>query len=86
MDKHIPCNVDWEGYFKGKGFDDISTERYREYVFHNANIRIEQPQWLNVSASGGHRLIDGSGISHYIPSGWVHLFWEVEDNAFYFVR
>jgi len=83
----IDCNVDWNGYFKGKEFADISTELYREYVFPmGEKVRIERPQWLNVSSSGGHRIISLDRYSHYIPCKWIHLYWEVKSGSPHFVR
>ncbi len=68
-------------------FDDISTEMFRQYEFPTGQVvRIESPLWLYVSKSGGHRLVDAAGISHYIPAGWGHLWWQVKDNAPYFVK
>lgn len=62
-------------------FKDISTEEYREYVFADLIVRIEAPKKLHVSASGGHRIIDAGGVSHYVPTGWRHLSWQVKDGA-----
>lgn len=68
-------------------FADISSERWREYRFlGNETIRIERPLRLNVSESGGHRIFDAEGVSHYIPAGWIHLQWVVEDGAPNFVK
>jgi hypothetical protein len=62
-------------------FKDISSEKYRVYEFPGGDqIRIHQPQLLNVSASGGHRITDSAGISHYIPKGWIHLYWQVKEG------
>lgn len=56
-------------------FDDISSEQERTYTFPGDHkITIFDPQKLNVSRSGGHRIFDGVK-SHYIPSGWIHLEW-----------
>ena len=67
-------------------FIDISTEVYREYVFPNCEVvRINAPTGVNVSASGGHRVLDAAGISHYIPTGWIHLRWEAKPGAPAFV-
>ena len=56
-------------------------EIYRIYRFPDGNhVRIDKPVLLNVSKSGGHRILDANDISHYIPSGWVHLWWETDDN------
>ena len=85
-DKQIECNVDFNGYFRDKKFTDISSELYREYRFGNGEkVRIEAPYWLNVSESGGHRIIDLSGKSHYIPPRWIHLYWEVGKGEYNFV-
>ena len=68
-------------------FTDISSELWREYQFLGGDrIRIEEPLKLNVSESGGHRIFDSAGISHYIPAGWVHLQWAVKDGAPNFVK
>lgn len=62
-------------------FDDISSEYWREYDFGNGKkVVIEWPQMLSVSKSGGHRVFDRFGISHYIPGGWLHLSWEASPN------
>jgi len=68
-------------------FVDISSEHWREYRFHNGEkVRIEAPLKLNVSDSGGHRIFDATGVSHYIPAGWIHLMWEAKDGAPNFVK
>lgn len=62
-------------------FSDISTESYRTYVWADGfTVTITDPTWLNVSKSGGHRLFDKSGISHYIQPGWRHLFWDAGEG------
>lgn len=71
----------------GLEFSDIGTEVSRQYRFpDDAVVWIDEPLKLNVSASGGHRIFDASGASHYIPSGWVHLSWRVKDGAPNFVK
>jgi len=68
-------------------FTDISSELWREYRFLNdATVRIEEPLKLNVSASGGHRIFDAAGVSHYIPTGWIHLMWMTKDGSPNFVK
>lgn len=68
-------------------FTDISSEAWREYQFQSgAIVRIEKPLRLNVSASGGHRIFDAQGESHYIPFGWIHLRWEAKPGEPNFVR
>jgi hypothetical protein len=66
-------------------FADISSEKYREYVFPVGVVRIENPLQLNVSKNG-HRVFDAQGVSHYIPQGWIHLKWEVKEGKPNFVK
>lgn len=66
-------------------FVDISSEAWREYKRSDAVIRVDQPVALHVSKSGGHRVFDAEGVSHYIPSGWIHLRWKVKDDMPHFV-
>lgn len=83
----------------GLTFTDISSELYREYTFPNdkriytdngyvdvVKVRVYLPLKLNVSDSGGHRIFDKSGKSHYIPKGWVHLEWEASAGSPHFVK
>jgi hypothetical protein len=57
-------------------FSDISDELSRTYRFAGGEeVVITRPTALNVSASGGHRVLDAAGDSHYIPTGWIHLTW-----------
>lgn len=66
----------------GLQFTDISSEAWRRYDFPSGmTVMIKEPQFLNVSKSGGHRLLDGDGTSHYIPGGWHHLSWRSHDGG-----
>jgi hypothetical protein len=57
---------------------DISSEEWREYVFPDEEtVRIESPKKLKVT-DNGHRVIDGEGLGHYIPMGWIHLYWKAD--------
>lgn len=67
-------------------FTNISSEEYREYRFAGETVRITAPCWLNVSASGGHRILDAVGLSHYIPTGWIHLQWKAKEGQPHFVK
>lgn len=61
----------------GLQFTEINSEKYRVYEFPGGEqVRIDNPTHLNVSKSGGHRILDAQGISHYIPPTWIHLYWE----------
>jgi hypothetical protein len=66
-------------------FQDISNELYRTYVFPNGSqVTIHEPQGLNVKrkADGdSHRLFDTTGTCHYVPAGWVHLFWQAKPGT-----
>lgn len=66
-------------------FLPLEDEQYRVYEFTGGDqIRINAPVALHVSKSGGHRILDSMGISHYIPAGWIHLFWVVVDGQPHF--
>ena len=67
-------------------WSNIDHEKYRTYVFpFEVKITIVNPKLLYVSESGGHRVLDGNDVAHYIPDGWIHLYWETNDeNAFRF--
>jgi hypothetical protein len=67
-------------------FTDISSEAWREYQFQGGQIvRIDRPFRLHVSDDGGHRVFDEHGVSHYIPSGWIHLSWKAREGEPHFV-
>jgi len=60
-------------------FSDLSDEQYRVYEYPDGSaVRLDNPTNLNVSKSGGHRVSTKDGVSHYIPSGWNHLWWLVK--------
>ena len=79
-------------------FKDISTELYRVYVFpalrdgeKNVEYRIEEPDVASFKAptvwcgGGSHRVVDRSGKAHYIPSGWIAMYWEKPDGVYPFL-
>lgn len=70
-------------------FVDISSELWRIYEYftegHLEAIMIDEPCWLAVS-TGGHRVLDSSGICHYIPKGWKHLKWKPRAGEPHFVK
>ncbi len=65
-------------------FRNLSDEQYRVYDFGDHQVRLVKPMKLNVSESGGHRVFTADGVSHYIPSGWVHLYWVVKEGCPHF--
>jgi hypothetical protein len=67
-------------------FKDISDEVHRTYEFPGGDIvTIIDPIKINVSKSGGHRILDAAGTSHYIPPKWIHLKWTVKGDSPAFV-
>ena len=66
----------------GFEFKDISAETGREYTFPNGTtLTIQNPLYLHVSTSGGHRLFDAQGTSWYIQplEGWS-INWKVKEG------
>jgi hypothetical protein len=71
----------------GLNFIDISSEEYRVYTHSKElSIKISNPLWLNVAPSGGHRIFDAEGVSHYVPKGWIHLMWKAKEGSPHFVK
>lgn len=70
----------------GLEFTDISSELYRQYDYIDYAIRLEDPVYLNVSASGGHRVFTADGCSHYLAAGWRHLSWKAKPGRPNFVK
>lgn len=71
----------------GLEFTDISSEEFRQYDFgDHRHVRINAPLQLHVSPSGGHRVFDSKGVSHYIPPTWYHLYWKAKDGQPHFVK
>jgi|TARA_R110000823_G_C15582667_1_gene463237 hypothetical protein len=67
-------------------FIDIDSELKREYVFTREDtVVIENPIKLCVKPNG-HRVWDAQNVSHYIPSGWIHLRWQVKEGEPNFVK
>ena len=69
-------------------FTDISSEEWRKYTFPDGEVVfIANPAWLNVNPkSGGHRLLDQQGESHYVPANWLCLTWKALDGQPHFVK
>jgi hypothetical protein len=69
-------------------FDDISSETEREYIFPNGQrLWIGNPLYLNVSASGGHRLYTEDGWCWYVqPKESWGIKWKVKEGEPHFVK
>ena len=85
-------NLSFKDFNNGSNlkFSDISSETYREYVYKEKEditiIKIINPVALNVNPiSGGHRVWDANGVSHYIKPGWKEIRWEVKKGEPNFV-
>ena len=71
----------------GLEFKEIFAEKQRTYEWADGyKLTIEYPQYLNVSPSGGHRILDAKEVSHYIPAGWRHLYWTAQEESANFVK
>ncbi len=71
----------------GLSFTDISTEAVRRYHFKNDEVVvIPGPLMLHVSRTGGHRIYDENGVSHYVPKGWLELTWVAKAGEANFVK
>ena len=72
-------------------FTDISSEEYRIYTFLSTNgnlsqIKITDPQWLNVSETGGHGIVNSVDECVYIPTGWISIHWIPKEGRPHFVK
>ena len=69
-------------------FTDISSERYRWYIFPNGKgVTIRNPIYLNVSKNGGHRVYDYQGNSWYVrPNQSWYMKWRCRKNRPNFVK
>jgi hypothetical protein len=71
-------------------FSRIDTELARHYEFAEDGkpyiVTINEPVFLHVSASGGHRICDINLRSHYIPAGWKRLYWDTRPGQAQFVK
>lgn len=67
---------------------DSELARHYEYVVDGKPyvVTIEQPVFLHVSASNGHRICDINLRSHYIQPGWKHLYWDTRPGHPQFVK
>lgn len=72
----------------GLEFTDISSEEMRAYFKEGKQVMIiKYPVALHVSASGGHRILDGRGQCTYIkPEAWDSICWTVLEGMPHFVK
>ena len=65
-------------------FNSTENEQWREYVWGDGYVlRITEPLWVNVSKSGGHRVIDKAQRCYYVASGWRYITWEGKGDFTY---
>lgn len=68
-------------------FTDISCEISRTYHFgDNQSVTVTAPRKLSVSESGGHRVWDAAGESHYVNAGWLSISWRTKSGHPHFVK
>jgi hypothetical protein len=69
-------------------FEDISSEMHRTYNYPDGSKeKIEGPLLLNANhITGGHRVFDALGNSHYIQGGWNRISWRVYEGEPHFVK
>ncbi|MFN6965228.1 MAG: hypothetical protein ACK4S4_15890 [Pyrinomonadaceae bacterium] len=70
----------------GKTFKNIGHEIYRRYFYRDANgeqyhVEVKFPQWLRVTATGSHRVVDKDGAAYYIPPGFTHIKWKSKEGT-----
>lgn len=68
-------------------FTDISSEVSRMYMFNNGNtLEIEHPQFLSVSDSGNHYVVDVKSRVYVVAPGWMALTWQPKAGQPHFVK
>ena len=72
-------------------FFKVNTEEYRVYQWIDGDkiteLKIDNPCHVSVNPkNGGHRVLDGKGISHYVVPGWKHLYWKAKEGQPHFVK
>ena len=72
----------------GLEFTDISVEEKRVYYKNGSVVLVvNNPIALNVSSSGGHRILDGEFTCHYLkPEAWDRITWLVKIGLPHFVK
>jgi len=67
-------------------FTDISSEDLRVYLLANGQkLEILHPQWLSVSASGNHYIVNSEGTVYVVAPGWMILSWVPKAGQPHFV-
>ena len=65
-------------------FKSIIGEVRRYHFPGGEEYVIVRPRYLNVSKSGGHRVVDFQGVGHYVRPGWLAISWTVVDDEPHF--
>jgi len=68
--------------FKHGKFESKKAIDKKTHLF----LTIHEPQWLNVSKSGGHRIVNKSGRCFYVPPWWYFIDWIPKPTAPHFVK
>lgn len=56
-------------------FKDISTEKYRKYVWADKELIINDPRWFSLSNSG-HYIVDANDKVYFIKSDFLFIVWK----------
>ena len=65
----------------GVEFKDISEIKYRTYYYPDGSVTFDNPIAINVSKSGGHKLILEDGKSVYVRPGWFAFEYKVSNDT-----
>jgi hypothetical protein len=73
-----------QNFVRKNEWRDISSEVYREYIYADYTLRINQPWRLFVKESslGGHahRVETADGMGYYVAPGWKAICWKAKDS------
>lgn len=59
---------------------DITSEQYRTYHYPDFDYTVQLPQYVILSDSGTHRVLDAEGVSHWIAAGFKAISWKVKEG------
>lgn len=79
------ANLDFKNESSRK-FTDISSEAERHYLYPEGfTLEIKDPQYLSVSDSGNHYVVDIKGRCYIITPGWRIISWQTKQDRPHFV-
>lgn len=63
---------------------DISAEQERTYEYAGGELILIYHPLILIVSDNGHRIVDESGVGHYIAYGWRRIIFKARDNRFQF--